>query len=384
MDKPAHLPAHSPLGASGAERWMNCPGSVTMISLLKMEQSDEPEYREDGTRAHAVAAKCLTEGSDAWEHMDDKFTAEHSLAVQVYLDAVRPLIASATVVRVEEGFYRPDLHKHYHGTADLALYFEQAQTLDITDYKHGEGIEVDVEWNPQIMYYAFGLLDSFPEARRIKLRIVQPRVVREDYQPIREWEIDANELRTWAKETLLPAMDRTAIDKTLDPGDHCRFCPAKLICPMLSGLFEAACKADPLNVKEMTDEQLARDYTLISAVKFRIKALEIEAHARLQKGRGMGGVIKLVAKKANRVLKSGAEAIFKARFGDAAYTKPGLKSPPELEKLGSDAKELVKEWAYTPLTGTTVALASDKRAAIPVRSATEAFAGYIEKELADE
>lgn len=33
-------PAHSPLGASSAERWMNCPGSVALLKDLKMETTD--------------------------------------------------------------------------------------------------------------------------------------------------------------------------------------------------------------------------------------------------------------------------------------------------------------------------------------------------------
>src|SRR5581483_11817291 len=272
MEKPTHLPAHSPLGASSAERWMNCPGSVEPIDGLGLEAHDDPEYREDGTRAHAVAATCLLDGSDAWEHMDDQFTAEHSLAVQFYLDTVRPSIASAAVVRVEEAIYRPDLHEHFYGTADLALYFEEEQTLEVTDYKHGEGIEIEVEWNPQIMYYAYGLLDSFPNARFVKLRIVQPRAIREDYRPVKEWTITVEELRTWASEKLLPAMDVAGVGGHLKPGEWCRFCPRKLICPAIRGMFAAAVKADPKNVKALTDDDLSREYTMREPVKFYLHA----------------------------------------------------------------------------------------------------------------
>lgn len=379
MDKPDNLPEHSGRGASSAERWINCPGSVAPIDGLGLEAEANPEYRQDGTRAHAVAAKCLETMTDAWEHMDDDFTEEHALAVQSYLDNVRPLIKLASGVRIEQSMYRPDLHKDYYGTADLALYFREIKTLDVTDYKHGEGIEIDVEWNPQIMYYGFGLLDEYPDAERIRLRIVQPRVQREAYEPVKVWEISREELTKWAMETLLPAMERASADGLLYPGDWCRFCKRKLVCPALRGMFAAAMKADPKDVKVLTDNTLAREYESRGPVKFYLAALEAETHARLQKGRDLGGIVKLVAKRANRVLKSGAEAIFKARFGVAIYTKPGLKSPPELEKLGGDAKELIKEWAYTPFNGTTVALASDRRAAIPVRTAEEAFAAYLEE-----
>ena len=64
------LPAHSPLGASGAERWMNCAGSVTLIKQLAlredMEPSDEADWTKEGLAAHDASAFALVEGLDAW------------------------------------------------------------------------------------------------------------------------------------------------------------------------------------------------------------------------------------------------------------------------------------------------------------------------------
>jgi hypothetical protein len=44
-----------------------------------------------------------------------------------------------------------------------------------------------------------------------------------------------------------------------------------------------------------------------------------------------------------------------------------------MEEVSGDAPKLVKEWAYTPQTGLTVALERDKRPAVKVQSSTEAF-----------
>src|SRR4051812_2563885 len=63
------LPAHSPLGASGAERWMNCPGSYHAADVVrKLGRFDEgdPEYRTQGVNAHTAAAYCLETGTEAW------------------------------------------------------------------------------------------------------------------------------------------------------------------------------------------------------------------------------------------------------------------------------------------------------------------------------
>ena len=378
------LPAHSPLGASSAERWMNCPGSVALLKHLQLPESDEPEYRTRGVCAHAAAAQCLADGSDAWELIGQKLEgyevdADMANAVQVYLDTVRPLVKTASAVTIEEKMHRPDLHPLYFGTADLALYFQEIETLDVTDYKNGVGIVVEPEWNAQIMYYARGLLDRYPGVRTVKLRIVQPNAFHE-MGSVREWTVDAETLVQWGETELLPAMVRAEIDDTLDPGPWCRFCPAKLVCPVMKTLFGAAMKADPKMVVTLDNESLGRDYQYIQAVEFYLKAVKAEVYRLNAKGDTVPGT-KLVAKKANRVYRSGADAVFKARFGAKAMTDPELKSPAEMEKVDATAKELMKEWAYTPLTGFTVALESDKRAAVKIQTSEQAFGDAARKLL---
>lgn len=379
------LPAHSKLGGSSAERWLNCSGSIALLAKLEIpETTDEPEYRILGTAAHHFAAICLTTGADAWEtigevYPDTEIKADEPMAnaIQVYLDAVRPGMATAQTKGVEEHFHRPELHPDYHSTIDE--WDVNGDLLTITDYKHGEGIAVDVEGNAQTMYYAYGKLQDFPEIRRIKLRIVQPRGFHPD-GPVREHEITAEELCEWAEDELLPAMHRKELDGELDAGPWCRFCPAKLVCPLLTSLFEAAVKADPKKIITLSNESLGRSYQYVQAVKFYLKAMEDEAYRLLNLGKTVPG-IKLVAKKANRVWKTEAQGVLHARLGDMIYSAPELKSPAKIEEIGPEAKELVKEWAYSPLTGFTVALEADKRAAVKVQT-TEAAFGEAAKALA--
>ncbi len=373
------LPAHSPLGGSAAERFLNCKGSTMLIRSLKMDASDDSEYAAEGTLAHETAAKCLTDRCDAWELIADKVTAEMSEAVQVYLNTVRPLMDKAAGVRIERKFHRPDLHPQYYGTADLACYFQDDKTLDITDYKHGVGIVVEVDENPQLMYYAYGLLDAYPDTEWVKLRIVQPRGFHHD-GPVREWQCSVDFLRSWAEVDLLPAMREAELDNSLDAGEWCRFCPAKLVCPLLVGLFGAAAKYDPQQLVNVSHENLGRQYEQIKGVKFLIKAIEQECKARLEKGTEPEEIgVKLVASRADRIWKDGAEEILKARLGADAYSKPELKSPKAIEDLSSANKAITKEYAYVPTRGTSLALLSDKRPAIKVKTAAETFGAAIEK-----
>ena len=67
---------HSPLGGSGAHRFINCAGSF----LTQREQIENGEFEDIpsefanlGTAAHELAATCLTEGTEPYEHISEEF-----------------------------------------------------------------------------------------------------------------------------------------------------------------------------------------------------------------------------------------------------------------------------------------------------------------------
>ena len=170
-----------------------------------------------------------------------------------------------------------------------------------------------------------------------------------------------------------PAMDRTAFDNDLDAGKWCRFCPAKLVCPLMHSLFGAAMLADPTTIINLSDEALGRSYQYIPAVKSFLKAMETETLARRLKGHEVP-FTKLVQQKTNRVWKEGASERLANAFGQEAYTKPALKSPPQIEELGQVGKELAKELAYKPDSGLTIAGLDDRRRSVSVQTVQETFA----------
>lgn len=361
-------PAHSPLGASSAERWMNCPGSVALIQKLEMRQSDESEFAKEGTLAHEFAAKCLDSGRDAWEELELPWLPHMVEPVQVYLDEVRSLDVASSRMFLENKI-SSKRHPLFYGTVDAAIL--DGNCLHIRDFKFGAGVVVEVEGNPQILYYAFGMLQRFPAVETVTLGIVQPRA-HHAAGPVRVVEVTATEVRRWAEHELFPAMDAVQFDSRLTPGPWCRFCPAKLICPMLTGLFGAAAKAGD-QVVALDDERLDREYDQLAAVKTYITALEKRMLERLEAGAKMEHA-KLVNKKSNRVWREGAEGALLA-LGQPIYTEPELKSPPNIEKLGPAARELVKQYAYTPFTGHTVAHALDSRHAVPASTGAAVFKG---------
>jgi len=372
-------PLHSPLGASGAERWMNCPGSVTLLSQLGEDISDEPDYRREGVAMHEAAAHALEQfpGLDAWELVGMTFnetvmTPELCDPLQIYLDYCRSLAGHQFV----EYPVSSPVHPDFYGTLDFGCLGE---TLEVVDLKGGQGVMVEIEDNPQVKYYAFGLIDGierngrrgFDDSCVVGLAIVQPRGFHSD-GPVRRWETTVGAIKAWVHEILVPAMHATEYDQTLDVGEWCRFCPAKLVCPMLTSLFQAAALANAKHLPDTSDEALGRSFTLAAGVKHYVKALETEAYNRAMRGKTIPGG-KLVHKKANRVWKDGAVEQAKQRFGDDAWNPPEIKTPAQLEKLPA-AKEWVKEFAFTPTSGLTFVLETATGQAVQVTAPADRFA----------
>lgn len=410
VESPTERPVHSIKGASGAERWMNCGGSTELVRAYDLPPTDEPDYRREGIAGHEAAADCLARDIDTWEivgqtYYNTEIDGPMAEAIQMYLDRVRPSIDRERGFHgmqffIEAKLAAPDVHEAMFGTVDfgaLVLNSEMiarehdvtfASFLDVTDLKMGEGITVEADKNPQMMYYAFMLIhtkfaeleDAFP----VRLTIAQPRAFHPN-GPIRDWWTTVGEIKTWVVNELVPAMESVSDD--LWAGPWCRFCPAKIVCPLLTSLFRAAATYDPSRIKEVSDKALGLAYGMLDPVKFYSKAIEDEAFRRLQLGNDVEGT-KLVNKKANRIFKPSVTARVedkpvevdlvehvKREFGAAAFTKPELKSPAEFSKISPAAKKFVEEYAYMPVTGLTVARLDDKRLAVKMQSATERYTG---------
>ena len=348
------LPAHSPLGASSAERWMNCPGSVALITRVRSDdafiEKADPDYTRDGKEAHALGAHCLTANLDCWEAEDsDEYphlTADMMSAVQEYLGYVRSLPGDR---KVEHRVHLPDFHPQFYGTLDCVVVTPDC--MHVVDYKHGVGVVVDADDNQQLMYYAFGFIMENPDIvydrlMPVRVTIVQPRAFHPDGN-IRTWQTTVGHICDWAEGELRPAMALTQDLEYLDMGSWCRFCPAKLVCPAFDGLAKKA-----LHTTEIT-------YTEAQFLRMLIKAIEEKALERLSAGKPVEGA-KLVKQRANRAWKDAAEKALATKYGQKAFVTK-VKSPAVVEDEMTGGKEFVAEYAFTPDAGYTVALTTDKR-----------------------
>ncbi len=131
---------HSLLGASGAARWLACPGSFHLSQLTG--PGEESEHAALGTAAHKLAERALHDCKDAWEYVGqkvdgfdvatDREDAIDPTALQVYLDYVRKLTEEADYTEVEHTFgkrYKPN--DHFWGTADFVALSNRLCVVDL-------------------------------------------------------------------------------------------------------------------------------------------------------------------------------------------------------------------------------------------------------------
>lgn len=372
---------HSLTGASSAKRWMNCSGYLH-LAQQEGEPAPErldPEYTREGTAGHLVAAWCLKEGKDAWEFTGREIEGVtigegdgqvSPTAIQEFIDVCRKYMDKNSFW-IEEAVSDAE-HPGFYGTLDFGALYQGR--VKIVDLKMGQGVFVDVIENEQCMYYAYGLLRKLGEygaayvddSWSVDITIVQPRFW--NYDGPRTWTTTVGAIRKWGDEVLLPDIERrlkAAIDAPeYIPGEHCRFCPVKLKCPVMRGMFGAAVANARVGIdpKAHTDAELGLEYSCIPQVKMYIKGLEDEVNFRATSGR-KDSHWKVVQQVTKRVWKDGAMPALRALVGDFAMEEPKLKSPAQMEKIGDFVKPLVAEWAFQPRGNLVAAHVEDGRSA---------------------
>jgi hypothetical protein len=391
------MAAHAKLSPSAASRWINCPGSVALCATLPTPPSTY--YADEGTAAHALAEKCIIEKLDAARYLGwyikpmdkgvlwtnpltsinlDGFEVNDEMveSVQMYLDALRepglPIIPEQrlSLEHVWSGMF---------GTCDAQIHDQANGVLYVWDYKHGAGVLVAPDENPQAMLYAEAVLHALKDkswVKKIVIGIAQPR---HHNGGIMTWDTTPGYIEDWIKGTVKPAaLATTKKDAPLVPGEkQCRWCAAKAVCPALLGqALEVAqvAFADIVpaevptltfpNPMDMTPEERAKVASLLTALDDYKASFFQYLQELAERGEATPGW-KLVRKKANRKWKSEALVInqLEGVLGDLLWEKK-LLSPAKLEKIkGIDKKALAALWE-TPEGTLTLVPESDKRPAV--------------------
>ena len=352
---------HAKLSASGAHRWMPCPGSVKAESGIKDKSSS---FAEEGTLAHSVADLALGQNKDCHEVCDD---AEMAAFVQIYVDYVRSF-QPYDYRYFEERVSFEEWVPGGFGTSDAIIL--TGKTIRICDLKYGKGVRIYAENNPQAMLYALGAYSSFgwlANVETVEIAIIQPRL-----DHISEWPISITDLLKWGEIARQKAEETEDPNAKRVPGEkQCRFCKAKGTCPALLKLTQDVILADfedltpTVAANKLTDDQMRKIMEAKSLIEAWLGAVEGVVKDRLLTD-GVFPGFKMVEGRSVRkwIDEDIVGTTLQDVMGEEAYTKK-LITPTQAEKiLGKAKKEKLNGLIIKPRGAPALAPESDPRPSI--------------------
>jgi len=263
------------LRPSSAHRWLKCTGSIELTLKLT------PEYlasltnaaAKEGQRLHERAADVLT-GKIPLDIISD----DDKPLIQPYIDYINQYIdkyipkrhrltlhpsqrsISDSEIMSTFGFVSNNTNhrqtamctletrakKTYSnieigGTPDFASWHTNdigITYVTIADLKTGQ-IPVDVANNTQLKLYALLFVASFGENQKLPYYI-NFTIAQAKCEGITEDQITYQSLKKWEQDTLIPVLKQIENQNyTYNLGDHCRYCPARPLCPEQTKQFRA-------------------------------------------------------------------------------------------------------------------------------------------------
>ena len=363
MTERRHLPDHAPYGPSGMDRIIECPLSVQ----LSKQAPPEPEsiYAKEGTVCHGHAEEALLAGETPV--LDDK---EMQQSVEIYFRYCDPKIEVASNYGVEA---RVVADEELFGTVDCWVYHAAERMLEIIDLKYGFN-PVEPEENRQAMTYAalVFLDDEIPITEEdvdiIRITIIQPRGA-----GTTSWDTTPGHIGKHL-EVVDGAINASKLDNPPGAmGPHCKWCPAKIICPILTAAEEGLTSWDS---RDLNDKELGQLLITAQVLEGKAKAIFAYAHARMEDGQAISGW-KLVAKRATRKWIDQAKVLAWAKRNGklSIMRETKLLSPAQAGKVLGDDFESLAKMIESISSGTNLKPSDDPAPEVPsIGSALSALA----------
>ena len=354
------------VGGSTAKRVINCPGSVALVQKMPPQPSNK--YADEGTLLHNVIADIIMSDNPPEHYLGTKYQdqvltqelIDNKLKVALTaLDEIDPNKEMEIEAETRVGF--GDLLPGVFGSTDLIGRI--GKRAIVLDWKFGDGVAVDVEENPQLMFYAAASMRTesarwaFEGATEIECIIVQP-------PQIKRWVTTPERIAKFELELVQAVKMAKKPDAPLKTGDHCRWCAAKPVCPQMTGAVDRALQT---SIQAIDAPMLGAYLANADMLEDWIKDVRALAHQILDSGASVPGY-KLVAKRGTRQWTKEEDVVHwldgKGLEPNEIYSKE-LLSPAQMEKVLKKRKlTLPDDLVVSVSTGTTLAAESDPRPAV--------------------
>lgn len=378
MSKVSEQKSHAIMGASTAERWLECPGSIALGKDAPPQF--ESEYAAEGTKGHACLEALLNSRGKLLQTADFLKKTYGTEMVEHALFAVREVekrLSKGSILLAEERCDLTHIDKDMWGTTDIAI-VDLFGRLTVLDYKYGQGYAVEPEENAQLVFYALGVAHKYDyNFTEVCLGIIQPRAFHEK-GPIREWVISIDTLMEWSKKFEEGAKRVHDKNAPFKPGEHCRWCPAKTICPELSTKALAQAQIDfsedgtevilpkvsKSDILSLDPERLGATLSALDRIEIWMGEMRSYAFEAMKRGKAIPGW-KLAEKRSIRKWVDAAKVAKEAdkKYGEFAFSRD-LLSPAQLEKIGPGAKDWVEKRCSAISSGLTMVPENDPRPAV--------------------
>ncbi len=352
------------VGGSTAKRVIACPGSVALVD--KMPPSPSSSYANEGSLLHDVIADVL-DGKGTPESYLGRIREGITLTQDLIDDKLAPALAALEEIDPDDemvyaiesrvGFanYTPEVF----GSVDLLGCI--GNRAIVLDWKFGSGVPVAVEENAQLMFYAAAAMRTpatswvFEDADEIELIIVQP-------PSVKRWVTTRARIAAFESDLFRAINAALKPDAPLAAGDHCKWCDAKPICPVMTGAVDRLMQ---VKLDAIPADQIAHYLDQVPLVEEFIAGVQALAQQMLTEGKPVGNW-KLVPKRATRQWADEAEAeAFLTRMGVEAWAEPKAISPAVAEKALKKLKiELPGDLTVSVSSGSTLAPGNDPRPAV--------------------
>ena len=286
------------------------------------------------------------------------------------------------------------------GTVDLIIRIDTS--LHVIDFKFGSGVRVRALYpdpdddsvdvlNPQLMFYATGARHSLPklfvDVDEFVLSIVQPQTIETDAEMVSSVLVTPEELDDFIPAYRAVCGEALAPAPRLRRGPHCRFCPAKVLCPLhTQPLLDLAQFVMPPPTAEDYYRALGAGLDLADAAKEISTALRDQAREALNAGHAVPGY----ALTEGRAVRSwqdeaaAAPALLRLGLMRDDVIEETLRSPAQVEKRArARGVKVPQELIVSTRSGTSLVRVENARAPVPGRgelarsfsAALEAFQG---------
>ena len=359
------------VGGSTAKRVINCPGSVALVQ--KMPPKPSSKYADEGTLLHNVMAELIMSEEPPDYYLGTRYE-DQILTPELVEEKIWPALRALDIIDPEQkmeieaetrvGF--GDLLPGVFGSTDLIG--RLGNRAVVLDWKFGDGVMVEVEENPQLMFYAAAAMRT-PEAQwaftgvtEIEMVIVQP-------PEIRRWVTTPERIAKFELELVQAVKQAEKPDAKLAVGDHCRWCAAKPICPKMTGAVDRALK---VQIEALPAQQISTYLKNADMLEDWIKDLRALALQMLESGAKLPEY-KLVAKRAIRSWSDEEKAkiaLFAYGLTESEVMETSVVSPAKAEKALKKRKiGLPEDLVVAISSGNTLASADDPRPEVMLLSA---------------